>query len=224
MLKQGGASGKAGAAQAELTKYLEQWTPQIKQFDTEYKSAKNSQRITSLMEDAANSQATNALPSMAKAILKSPSKSKYFDDEIREALTRVAQGGEGFRGAINQVAKKANTLPALLGSMAMSGGMSAPAHIALQMFASKGHEKTLRKLDEAIRLKPDLQKRLDGPLSSFGQAATEVQTTPSARNISRLTLAASNLSNNLGDADINFTKGELLKMLLGSDNGMASSK
>jgi hypothetical protein len=57
--------------------------------------------------------------------------------------------------------------------------------------------------------------RLANPIEDFGKAAQAVEVSPTARNLSRLTIASRNLSNNLKDFDISLSPNEIMKSLFG---------
>jgi hypothetical protein len=74
-----------------------------------------------------------------------------------------------------------------------------------------------------IRSRPQLGKQIAGPVEEFSKAAEAAEISPTARNLSRLTIASRNLSNNLKDADINIAPNELLKSLFGQQKAAADN-
>jgi hypothetical protein len=60
-----------------------------------------------------------------------------------------------------------------------------------------------------------LPQRLANPMRDFADAAQAAHGSPNARNLSRLTIASRNLSNNLKDANIHIAPNEILKSLFG---------
>jgi hypothetical protein len=76
---------------------------------------------------------------------------------------------------------------------------------------------------EMIRSRPQLGKQIAGPVEEFSKAAEAAEISPTARNLSRLTIASRNLSNNLKDADINIAPNELLKSLFGQQKAAADN-
>src|SRR4029077_15140918 len=95
-------------------------------------------------------------------------------------------------------------------------GMAGPA-IGLGLHRRGGvkHGRQAERLSQLIRSESPLGKQLAGPVEDFSKAAQAVEVSPTARNLSRLTIASRNLSNNLKDADIHIAPNDIMKSLFG---------
>ena len=71
------------------------------------------------------------------------------------------------------------------------------------------------KLSELIRSESPLARQMRGPIGDWSSAAEAAQGAPTASNLSRLTLASRNLSNNLKDANIHIAPNDIMKSLFG---------
>ena len=95
-------------------------------------------------------------------------------------------------------------------------GIAAPAiGFALNKLGSHLTARQAAKVSEMIRADTPLGRQMQGPLQNFGNAVQLATVSPTARNLSRLTLASRNLSTNLKDADISIAPNDLLKSLFG---------
>jgi hypothetical protein len=109
-------------------------------------------------------------------------------------------------------------------ALAGPGGLLAPlAGFGLNRLGAAMTRKQADRLSEMIRSRPQLGKQIAGPVEEFSKAAEAAEISPTARNLSRLTIASRNLSNNLKDADINIAPNELLKSLFGQQKAAADN-
>lgn len=97
-----------------------------------------------------------------------------------------------------------------------SGGATLPG-FALAKLADKMTAAKVAKLDLSLRMRPDLAPRIELPMKEWAKIAELAKTEPNARNLSKLTLATRNMTNNLKDADIYLDPNELLKELFAGD-------
>jgi hypothetical protein len=80
------------------------------------------------------------------------------------------------------------------------------------------------KLSEMIRSRSPLGQRMQGQVEDWSKAAEAAEISPTARNISRLTIASRNLSHNLKDAGISVSPNDLLRSLMGPSGGKAEDQ
>ncbi len=99
-------------------------------------------------------------------------------------------------------------------------GMAAPAiGFGLNRLGAVMKGRQAERLSELIRSESPLGKQLAGPVEDFSKAAQAAEVSPTARNLSRLTIASRNLSNNLKDADIHIAPNDIMKSLFGKPAG-----
>jgi hypothetical protein len=128
-----------------------------------------------------------------------------------ENVTRFVANMLGGGGGLG-VPVSAATGHALLGVE----GIAAPAAgFVLNRLGAAMTGRNADRLSELIRSQSPLGRQLANPVQNFSQAAQAATVSPTARNLSRLTIASRNLSNNLKDADIHIAPEDLMKSVFG---------
>lgn len=127
-------------------------------------------------------------------------------------------GGGGGWGTL-----MAGTMGHLVGGPAGAIGIPATG-LGLSKISSMLTARQAANLSELIRSETPLGRQMQAAVAPFEKAAMEAQVSPTARNLSRLTIASRNLSNNLKDANINIAPNEILKSLFGQKPASADDE
>jgi hypothetical protein len=193
-----------------------------------YAAAKRSDRIQEQVDKASNQAGSansgmnidNATRQRLKDILNSDKRSRgYSPDELAQMrkivtgtpvqnLTRRVANQLGGGGGIGQsiIETGGGVAGALAGGpvgAAVGGGLSAAAGYGLKRLSGAMTGADVNRLQEVVRSNSPLAKQTQSSLSKFGQAATMLKGSPSAKNVARFMLASKNLSTNLQDAGVN---------------------
>jgi hypothetical protein len=126
-------------------------------------------------------------------------------------------GGGGGLGALT--AGSVGTLAAGPAGIAAPVVGYALTKISNRITANKAGE-----LSELLRSRSPLAQQLTGPMEDFGAAIQAVETSPTARNLSRALIASRNLSHNLKDAGITVSPNDLLKSIAGPTGARAENE
>lgn len=225
VLQNSGANSQAvRTAIREIDDFVTPKVPELKGARADYAAASRSEDFEQAMEKAnrATSRAhsgmnyDNAVRQAASSLRSNEKMMRGWNDAEKAKLDEVIAGSR-----VGNIARG-------LGKGLGGGGGAWSAIVAFKTlglgpaagygFKKLGDALTTAKaaqLDVMLRSRPDLTKQISGPLTDFGTAAQEATVSPTARNLSRLTLASRNLSTNLKDADISIAPNDLLKSLFG---------
>ncbi len=199
--------GRGDYAAAKLG---EAFDKKIAQAELRSSTTHSGQNLDNLLRQKAeqflNSDASRNLTATQRAAVEKVAEGTTNRNIIRFAGKFL--GGGGGLGALASGGVGAATLgPA---------GVAAPAvGFALNKLGSFLTSRQAAKVSEMIRADSPLGRQMRGPLEDFGKIAQEAEVSPTARNLSRLSLASRNLSTNLKDVDISIAPNDLLKSLFG---------
>ena len=215
MYKGGVPSAAKGLARESIDDFLSARMPELETARAEYGAASRAGRLgeaTERAEGAAQGY-DRAMRGEARKILNSQTGTRGYTDEQIKMLEGIRDGGK-LISAAGQYTGRMN-LPSMLAAYA-SGGATLPG-FALAKLADKMTAAKVAKLDLSLRMRPDLAPRIELPMKEWAKIAELAKTEPNARNLSKLTLATRNMTNNLKDADIYLDPNELLKELFAGD-------
>lgn len=225
VLQNSGANSQAvRTAIREIDDFVTPKVPELKGARADYAAASRSEDFEQAMEKA--SRATSRAHS-----------GMNYDNAVRQAASSLRSNEKMMRGwndaekaKLDEIiaGSRVGNIARGLGKGLGGGGGAWSAIVAFKTlglgpaagygFKKLGDVLTTAKaaqLDVMLRSRPDLTKQISGPLTDFGSAAQEATVSPTARNLSRLTLASRNLSTNLKDMDITIAPNDLLKSLFG---------
>jgi hypothetical protein len=171
---------------------------------------------------AANSgqNVTNAMRQRMADILLSPSERRGFSSPELVMMERIVRGskteniirgagnflgGGGGLGAMVTTAEGARALGPI-------GALAALPGAALKSLSNVMTARNIEKLNEMVRADSPLGRKVAAPLEDWSRIRAEAETTPTSRNIARLTLASRNLSTNLRDVGIEVAPDRLIRL------------
>lgn len=185
-----------GELQAEGTYSGLNHQNKIKQKVTEFLSSDESRGLNTTQRAAAEAVVNGTAP-----------------EKVVRFVANLLGGGGGMGTLASGAAGSAVAGPA---------GMLAPlAGFGLNRVGAALTRNQATKLSELIRSETPLGRQLAGPVQDFEKAAQTAEVSPTARNLSRLTIASRNLSTNLKDAGVNIAPNDLMKSLFGQHKAAA---
>jgi hypothetical protein len=202
--------------------FLSPKVPEIATARGNYASASRSEDFGEAMERASRGAGSNPVSTQARA-LRNNKKAMLGWDEPEKAqldkvitgpgLERAARGVGGALGGNGGPMATFATISTLGAAPAVGYGLKRLADVM------QGHQ--VAKLEKMLLSRSPEAKRLANPIEDFGKAAQEAEVSPTARNLSRLTIASRNLSTNLKDFDISLSPNEIMKSLFGQQKAAA---
>jgi hypothetical protein len=201
-----------------------------------YAAAKLSENLDKRLADAELQTAgtnsglnlQNKLYQKAREFLKSPD-SRGLSAEHRQMVEDFARGSATEKGAryVGNLLGGGGGLGAIAsgsfgGMIAGAPGFALPViGYGMNRLGAVLTARHAERLSEIIRSESPLGRQLRGPMEDWSKAAQEAEVSPTARNLSRLTIASRNLSTNLKDANIAVSPNEILKSLFGQPKAAA---
>jgi len=162
----------------------------------------------------------NATRQQFKAILNSDSRSRGFNAEERAAMESAVRGTTW--GNFARLIGKAAPTGIVSGGLAGGAGFAVGGSVGAVLVPLAGYigkkigdrstSKQVQALDELVRSRAPLAKAMEDFGVKFSVIERDGQ---NARTMSALSLSARNLANNLKDAGINLSPGEIMRALQG---------
>lgn len=198
-----------------------------------YAAAKRSETVQAAVErakDRAGSSYSgmnidNVTRQEIKSILKNPKVLRGFSKEERDQMRLIDRGtftgniprwlgnflyGSGWGGYIRGAA------PIIAGTVfghpmegLEAGALPLAVGYAFKKLGNKITADRVAELDRMVRSRSPLGPRMMNPVSDWGKAGMEFETSKTAKNFARLLIASRNLSNNLADVGINISAKQL---------------
>jgi hypothetical protein len=216
-MKQSGAPSDAiRRSVGGIDDFLSPKVPEIATARGDYAAASRSEDFGEAMERASRGAGSNAVQTQARALRNSEKKMLGWNDEEKAQLDKIITGNSAQRvadGVGGALGGNGGAMTGLLGISTL--GVAPTVGYTLKKLSDVMTTSQVAKLDKMLLSRAPEAQRLAKPMEEFGKIAQEAEVSPTARNLSRLMIAARNLSTNLKDFDVSIPPNEILRSLFG---------